>query len=61
MSASHRFYSKINQEQVSRPLYRGCPRFGGSVIRGFTVQIVLKTIANLSCDQNVDTSVTTQT
>ena len=23
--------------QVSRPLYRGCPLFGGSVIRGFTV------------------------
>ena len=22
---------------MSRPLYRGCPLFGGSVIRGFTV------------------------
>ena len=29
--------SKINQGQVSRLLYRGCPLFGGSVIRGFTV------------------------
>ena len=28
---------KINRGQVSRPLYRGCPLFGGSVIRGFTV------------------------
>ena len=42
MSASRRFemykfYGKINQGQVSRPLYRGCPLFGGSVIRGFTV------------------------
>ena len=33
----YRFYSKINRGQVSRPLYRGCPLFGGSVIRGFTV------------------------
>ena len=31
------FYGKINRGQVSRPLYRGCPLFGGSVIRGFTV------------------------
>ena len=23
---------------MSRPLYRGCPLFGGSVIRGFTVE-----------------------
>ena len=29
--------AKINRGQVSRPLYRGCPLFGGSVIRGFTV------------------------
>ena len=27
--------------QVSRPLYRGCPLLGGSVIRGFTVYITL--------------------
>ena len=32
-----RFYGKINRGQVSRPLYRGCPLFGGSVIKGFTV------------------------
>ena len=31
------FYGKINRGQASRPLYRGCPLFGGSVIRGFTV------------------------
>ena len=31
------FYGKINRGQVSRPVYRGCPLFGGSVIRGFTV------------------------
>ena len=31
------FYGKINWGQVSRPLYRGCPLFGGSVIRGFAV------------------------
>ena len=31
------FYGKINREQVSRPSYRGCPLFGGSIIRGFTV------------------------
>ena len=37
MSASQRFYGKINWGQVSRLLYRGCPLFGGSVIRGFTV------------------------
>ena len=42
MSASRRFemyyfYGKINRGQASRPLYRGCPLFGGSVIRGFTV------------------------
>ena len=40
VSASRRFemfYGKINQGQVSRPLYRGCPLFGGYVIRGFTV------------------------
>ena len=42
MSASRRFemyefYGKINRGQVSRSLYRGCPLFGGSVIRGFTV------------------------
>ena len=35
MSASRRFeiYGKINRGQVSCPLYRGCPLFGGSVIR----------------------------
>ena len=33
------FYGKINRGQASRPLYRGCPLFGGSVIRGFTVTI----------------------
>ena len=33
----HQFYGKINRGQVSRPLYRDCPLFGGSVIRGFTV------------------------
>ena len=32
-----RFYGKINRGQVSRPLYRGCLLFGGSVIKGFTV------------------------
>ena len=31
------FYGKINRGQVICPLYRGCPLFGGSVIRGFTV------------------------
>ena len=31
------FYGKINRGQATRPLYRGCPLFGGSVIRGFTV------------------------
>ena len=30
-------YGKINRGQVSRPLYRGCPLFGGSVIRGFAL------------------------
>ena len=33
----YQFYGKINRGQVSRPLYRDCPLFGGSVIRGFTV------------------------
>ena len=33
------FYGKINRGQVTCPLYRGCPLFGGSVIRGFTVPI----------------------
>ena len=33
----YKFYGKINRGQVSRPLYRGCPLLGGSVIRGFTV------------------------
>ena len=44
MSASRRFEmsissisSMVNRGQVCRPLYRGCPLFGGSVIRGFTV------------------------
>ena len=42
MSACRRFvmylfYGKINRDQVSRPLYRGCPLFEGSVIRDFTV------------------------
>ena len=37
MSASRKFYGKINRGQVSRPLYGGCPLFGGSAIRGFTV------------------------
>ena len=36
-----KFYGKINRGQVSRPLYRGCPLFGGSVIRGFTVTLKL--------------------
>ena len=27
----------VDKGQVSRLLYRGCPLFGGSVIRGFTV------------------------
>ena len=31
-------YGKINRGQVSCPLYRGCPLFGGSIIRGFTVE-----------------------
>ena len=31
------FYGKINQGQVICPLYRGCPLFGMSVIRRFTV------------------------
>ena len=31
------FYGKINQGQVICPLYRGCPLFGLSVIRCFTV------------------------
>ena len=35
------FYGKINRGQASRPLYRGCPLFGGSVIRGFTVYIII--------------------
>ena len=30
-------YGKINRGQVICPLYRGCPLFGGSIIRGFTV------------------------
>ena len=30
------FYSKKLLGQESRPLYEGCPLFGGSVIRGFT-------------------------
>ena len=35
------FYGKINRGQVICPLYRGCPLFGGSVIRGFTVVLYL--------------------
>ena len=31
------FYGKINWGQVTCPLYRGSPLFGGSVIRGYTV------------------------
>ena len=34
------FYGKVNLGQVSRPLSRACPLFGGSVIRGFTVERV---------------------
>ena len=39
MSASRGFVlylGKINRGQVSRLLYRGCPLFGGSIIRDFT-------------------------
>ena len=32
------FYTKSNQGHGFCPLYRGCPPFGESVIRGFTVQ-----------------------
>ena len=31
------FYRKSNQGHGICPLYRGCPRFGESVIRGFTI------------------------
>ena len=31
------FYRKSNQGHGIFPLYRGCPPFGESVIRGFTV------------------------
>ena len=37
----YQLYGKINRGQVSRPLQRGCTLFGGSVIRGFTVCILL--------------------
>ena len=34
------FYGKINEGQVIYQLYGGCPLFGGSVIRGFTVLVL---------------------
>ena len=33
------FYRKSNQGHGICPLYRGCPPFGESVIRGFTVHV----------------------
>ena len=30
-------YREVNRGHELCPLYRGCPLFGGSVIRGFTV------------------------
>ena len=36
------FYKKSNQGHGFCPLYRGCPPFGESVIRGFTVLHLLK-------------------
>ena len=30
-------YREVNRGQELCPMYRGCPLFGGSVIRGFTV------------------------
>ena len=35
------FYRKSNRGHGICPLYRGCPPFGESVIRGFTVYIIL--------------------
>ena len=40
----YQFYSRINREQVSRSLYRGCRLFGGSVIGGFTVAMCLRKV-----------------
>ena len=39
MSAFQRFGSIVKSigGQVSHPLYRGCPLFGGSIIKGFSV------------------------
>ena len=34
-------YGKINRGHRICPLYGDCPLFGGSAIRGFTVQIML--------------------
>ena len=34
----HYFYRKSNRGHEICPLYRGCPPFGESVIRGFTVR-----------------------
>ena len=34
------FYRKNNREHGICPLYRGCPPFGESVIRGFTVMSI---------------------
>ena len=42
-------YGKINRGQVSRPLYRGCPLFGGSVIRCFTVYCIADVTACTAC------------
>ena len=36
----YQFYGKINRGQVSRPWQRGCPLFGGSIIRGFKRHIL---------------------
>ena len=54
MSASQRFYGKINWGQVSRLLYRGCPLFGGSVIRGFTVYCVFNNVVSASSKQFIE-------
>ena len=53
-------YGKINRGQVTRLLYRGCPVFGGSVIRGFTIyspsgdssHITLETTSQNACRIN---------
>ena len=54
----YQFYGKINRGQVNRLLYRGCPLFGGSVIRGFTVARFALQVCFINSPLNTDVECT---